>query len=853
MKNLKINHKIISILSITLGIFIGVSIYSVMQVNKLHHLQEEVSKRGADATVMQEGGLMGHKVYLVIANAEINRNLVATEREWKIIMEELKSDFELMEKIVDTDKEKELLEEATTVKDKLIALFEEEMLPLLKKKESENIAAKIRQLDAEIDEKIEELEEPLIKIKESLELKNTEADKQYNEASTSIVNMLIIACLLAVLISVVLTILVSLNIRKVIKGIIEQTRILTNAAFEGNLSLRANPDDTNKEFRNIVIGFNETLDTLTAPVNLAANYVADIAKGEIPELITEEYRGDFNTLKSNINLCVTNLNSLIQEIKNTSDAAIKGLYNYRANADIHPGDFGKMVGGLNLILNTYSAQLDSIATPIMIIDKEFNIQFINEFGARLLKSSKTGLVNQKCYNNFKTGDCNTANCALAKAMATGQTAISETVAKPNGQSYDISYIGSPLRDEINDIVGAIEVVTDQTDQKTALRTAEKLNAFQKVEVDKLSQMIENLSVGNLSFNYRVEDYDEITKNTAQDFAKIGEALESLKESTLEIIYSAKKIANGDLTVTVKKRSENDELSISLAEMISALNNIVHEVNIAADYVATGSGQMSESANSIASGANEQAASTEEVSTSFEQMMANIQQNLGNAKTTETNAKKAAEEIKVSNENVFKTVEAMKTIAEKIEIISDIAEKTDLLAINAAIEAARAGEHGEGFAVVAAEVRKLAEQSQQAAIEINQVSKNSVSIAEESGKQLAKVVPNIEKTADLVRDIVHASEEQEIGIRQVNNAMGQLAEVTQQNTANAEELSAGSEELASQAEQLREVMEFFTLDRELKRKKRRKLENEDNGQKKKITFSRNELKNEEIVEDDFENF
>ncbi len=854
MKNLKINHKIIFILSITLAIFIGVSIYSVVEVNKLHRLQEDVSKRGADAIVMHEGSLMGHKMYLVIADAEINRNLVATERDWKAVMDELKSNFELMEKIVDTDKEKELLEEAKNVKNQLIALFEDEMLPLLKKKENEKIAAKLRQLDADIDRKVEELEAPLVKIKESLELKNTQADKHYNEASTSIVNMLILACLLAVLISVVLTVLVSLNIKKVIKGIIEQTRILTNAAFEGNLSLRANPEKTNKEFRDIVLGFNETLDTLTAPVYLAAKYVSDIAKGEIPQLITDEYRGDFNTLKSNINLCVTNLNNLIQEIKNTSDAAIKGLYNYRANAEVHSGNFGKMVEGLNLILNTYSAQLDSIATPIMIIDKEYNIQYINEFGSRLLKSSKTGLVNQKCYNNFKTGDCNTANCALAKAMATGQTAISETVAKPNGQSLDISYIGSPLRDENENIVGAIEVVTDQTDQKTALRTAEKLNAFQKVEVDKLSKMIEDLSVGNLSFNYRVEDYDEVTKNTAQDFAKIGEALESLKESTLEIIYSAKKIANGDLTVTVKRRSENDELSISLAEMIAALNNIVHEVNIAADYVATGSGQMSESANSIASGANEQAAATEEVSTSFEQMMANIQQNLSNAKTTEINAKKAAEEIKISNENVYKTVEAMKTIAEKIQIISDIAEKTDLLAINAAIEAARAGEHGEGFAVVAAEVRKLAEQSQQAAIEINQVSKNSVSIAEESGKQLAIVVPNIEKTADLVRDIVHASEEQEIGIRQVNNAMGQLADVTQQNTANAEELSSGSEELASQAEQLRDVMEFFTLDKELKRQKRRKAENGSYSQKKRISFNKkNERYEEKVAEDDFENF
>jgi methyl-accepting chemotaxis protein len=852
MKNLKINHKIIIILSVVMTIFVSVGIYSIVQLNNLHNLQEEVAKRSADALIMQKGSLMGHKVYLIIADAQINRNIMATEREWAEITKELKSDFKLMKEIVDTDKEKDLFGEATDKKNRLVALFENEMLPLLKKKETAKIKAQIKRIDAQIDIKVVELEQPLVEIKESLEAKNIKADQLYDESSASIVRMLTIAGILAVFTSILLVILVSLNIRKVINGILGQTKLLTKAAFEGNLGFRSNPENTNKEFRDIVVGFNETLDTLTKPINLAADYVASIAKGEIPELITEEYYGDFNTLKTNLNLCSTNVKGVIEEINITSTAIIKGKYDYRGNASLHNGDFGKMVEGLNLIINTYAGLLDSIAAPITIIDRDYNIQYMNDFGAKMLQSSKKELVNQKCYNNLKTGDCNTANCALAKAMATGQTTINETVAKPNGQTYDISYIGSALKDENNNIVGAIEIVTDQTTQKNALRKAKKLNAFQKIEVDKLSEMIENLSVGNLSCNYKVEEYDDVTKETAHDFAKIGEALDRLKESTLEIIYNAKKIANGDLTAKVNKRSENDELSISLAEMIFALNNIVHEVNIAADYVATGSGQMSESANSIASGANEQAASTEEVSTSFEQMMANIQQNLANARTTEGNAKKAAQDIKISNESVFKTVEAMKTIAEKIVIISDIAEKTDLLAINAAIEAARAGEHGEGFAVVAAEVRKLAEQSQQAAIEINNVSKSSVSIAEQSGKQLAEIVPSIEKTAELVRDIVHASEEQEIGIRQVNTAMGQLADVTQQNTANAEELSAGSEELASQSEQLKEVMNFFNLAEEMEQKKRKNVSS--NGKSKQVKFAKKTMTLEEnINEEDFENF
>jgi len=351
--------------------------------------------------------------------------------------------------------------------------------------------------------------------------------------------------------------------------------------------------------------------------------------------------------------------------------------------------------------------------------------------------------------------------------------------------------------------------------------------------------IKEIADGNLTVKFtKLSNEDELSETLAEMIVWLR-----------SMVHVIKDIANGDLTVDINKKSEKDELSETLAEMIVSLHSIVNEANIAADYVATGSNQMSESSNSIASGANQQAASAEEISSSFEQMLANIQNNLNNAKTTETSARTAAENIKTSNKSVFETVEAMKMIAEKITIISDIAEKTDLLAINAAIEAARAGVHGEGFAVVAAEVRKLAEQSQQAAIEINTVSKNSVSIAEQSGKQLAEIVPDIEKTAELVRDIVLSSEEQEIGISQVNNAMSQLSNVTQQNTADAEELSAGSEELASQAEQLKEAMGFFTLEKELRGKVTKIVTGRKNSKPKKNKLN---LK-DEVAETDFENF
>jgi methyl-accepting chemotaxis protein len=200
---------------------------------------------------------------------------------------------------------------------------------------------------------------------------------------------------------------------------------------------------------------------------------------------------------------------------------------------------------------------------------------------------------------------------------------------------------------------------------------------------------------------------------------------------------------------------------------------------------------------------------------MEEMVGNITQNSDNARQTEQIALRASTDIQEGNKAVLTTVEAMKTIAEKIAIVGEIAEKTDLLAINAAIEAARAGELGKGFAVVAAEVRKLAENSQAAAKEINNVSKTSVKVADESGVLLQKIVPDIQKTALLVQEIAAASLEQNSGANQVNNAIMQLNAVTQKNAAAAEEMSSSAEEMASQAEQLSELISFYKLSDEKK--------------------------------------
>ena len=273
---------------------------------------------------------------------------------------------------------------------------------------------------------------------------------------------------------------------------------------------------------------------------------------------------------------------------------------------------------------------------------------------------------------------------------------------------------------------------------------------------------------------------------------------------------AKSIANGDLTFHIGLKERVRGVYADTQKMAEKLKSVVADVKTAADNVASGSQQLSDSAAQMSQGTTEQAASAEEASSSVEEMNATIRQNADNASQTEKIALRSAADAKASGRAVSETVGAMKEIASKISIIEEIARQTNLLALNAAIEAARAGEHGKGFAVVASEVRKLAERSQVAAGEIGKLSTTSVEVAEKAGVMLAKLVPDIQKTAELVQEISAASKEQTSGADQINSAIQQLNQVIQQNAGSAEEMSSTAEELSSQAEQLQASVAFFIV-------------------------------------------
>jgi len=648
MKNFKIAQKLFASFAAVLTVFIGISIFQMYNIYKLGILQDQGSDLSNNAVYASDNANLGAITYQVIADAIINQDEYETTSQWESDRKVSDDIYSKLEEIADTDQEREGIAKSKEAYLKVVYIFENKIQPLLfeNSKTSKIIPdsitgtareklkqTKIKESDAELDAIISEIASNLRKVTKSIENEHHTGDKVYDEIKSTSYSITILIILLGIVVSIIMLVVLRNNVNTIISTMLMETKKLTMAAIEGKLTYRADAENINFEFREIIEGVNNTLDAVIKPLNVASEYIDRISKGDIPELITTEYYGDFNTIKSNLNILINALN--------------------------------------------------------------------------------------------------------------------------------------------------------------------------------------------------------------------------------EITNKSKLISKGDLTVKLDKRSDKDELMHALSEMSINLKNIVSEIIEAAENVASGSSQLSTTAEQIAQGANEQAASTEEVSASIEEMNATIQQNSDNSMQTDRIARESAQNIINVNAATENSMIAIRDIATKIQIINDIAEKTDILAINAAIEAARAGEHGKGFAVVAAEVRKLAEVSQKAAKEINELSRSSLRITEDAGKLMAQIIPNIQRTAQLVQEITAASSEQTTGANQIAKAIEQLTSVTQQNSSAAEEMSTGSEELSSQAEMLKEVISFFKTDRQVKVSKHF-IQKKDNKQV--VKTSHNKLKgvnlnlgNSETKDDEFEQY
>jgi len=514
-----------------------------------------------------------------------------------------------------------------------------------------------------------------------------------------------------------------------IQALVTDAGVLSQAAVNGRLETRADASRHQGDYRKIVEGVNGTLDAVIGPLNVAAGYVDRISKGDIPPKITDNYNGDFNVIKTNLNAAIDAVNKLVADANLLAVAAVEGRLATRADATQHQGDFRKIVEGVN-------ETLDAVIGPLNVAAK-----YVDDFAK--------GSIPPKITDNYN-GDFNV------------------------------------IKTNLNSCVDALN----------ALVADAALLAQAAVEG-------------------RLETRADATKHWG-DYRKIVEGVNTTLDEVIgpvnAVMDSLAALEQGDLTRTVDGHYQGKlkELRDTVNNTIAKLAQTIAEVRGATDAISGASEQVSATAQSMSQASSEQAASVEETSASVEQMSASINQNAENAKVTDGMATKASQEATEGGIAVKQTVTAMKSIAGKIGIIDDIAYQTNLLALNAAIEAARAGEHGKGFAVVAAEVRKLAERSQVAAQEIGELASGSVEMAEKAGQLLDEIVPSIKKTSDLVQEISAASEEQSAGVGQVNTAMTQLNQITQQNASASEELAATAEEMSGQATQLQQLMGFFKL-------------------------------------------
>lgn len=559
-----------------------------------------------------------------------------------------------------------------------------------------------------------------------------------------------------------------------INNVIAQIDFLCQAVLNGQLDIRGETREFKGGWLKLVQGANKLVDAFTGPINVTAAYLDQIAKGDIPEKITEEYKGDFNKIKENLNQCINSVQGLVAETILLTESAVDGRLNTRGDSGRFGGDYAKIVQGIN---NT----LDAVINPLNL-------------AASYMKKISVGDLPERITQEYK-GDFNdikeNLNTLIENRRETAQ--IAEKIA--NG---DISATVTILSEK--DVVG----ISLSKMVKTIKAIIKSINTLTNATME-----------GRLGVRGKAEQF-------GGEYARIIRGVNSTLDAVVNPLnvtaQYVKLISNGQIPdkITEEYKGDFNEIRNNLNAMIENLSRFAIDVQDSAQQVALGSEQLNTSAAQVSHGTSQQAAGIEEISSSMEEMSSMVTHNAENAQETAAIAGQAALDAREGSKAVDETVLAMKSISEKISIIEDIARQTNMLALNAAIEAARAGEHGKGFAVVAAEVRKLAEKSQKAAKAINKLSVANLEIAEKTGGLLGEMVSGIQKTSEMIQDISASGTEQAQGITQVNSAIHQLDQIIQENASSSEEMASSSLEFSSQSERLLEVASFFKVSQTYKK-------------------------------------
>lgn len=581
-----------------------------------------------------------------------------------------------------------------------------------------------------------------------------------------------------------------------VNKLVEDASMLSDAAVNGDLQVRADAGKHEGDFAKIITGVNNTLDAVINPLTVAAEYFDRISKGDIPKTITDVYPGDFKVIIGNINTCIDAVNMLVEDASMLAGSAVQGKLDARADAGRHSGDFAKIITGVN---NT----LDAVINPLYVAA---------DYVDRISKGDIPEKITETYYGDFNVIKNNLNICIDAINKL-----VSDAAMLANAGVEGKLDIRADVRGHQGDFAAIVKGVNETLD--AVIKPSQEV-----------SDVLLKISQGRLDARV-TGDYKGDHAVTTHALNNLGEALQSYIEELSSVLSD---MAEQNFTRSIEREYVGDfiKLKTSINYIIDHFNHVLSEINSAADQVERGVDQIASSSQTLSQGATEQASSVQEISATITEVSENTKRNATNANTANELSLKVMSDAQRGNEQMIAMLSAMneikessKNIAKIIKVIDDIAFQTNILALNAAVEAARAGSHGKGFAVVAEEVRNLAARSAKAAEETTSLIDSSIDkvedgskIANETADALGKIVEGVAETVESVGSIAEASVQQAGAISQIDSGINQISQVTQTNSATAEESAAASEEIAGQTQLLKGMIDAFKL-----RKSTQKLE------------------------------